>query len=103
MRRPGIAEEAAAMASLRLHGAFTPAVLVPSSAGLILRMIYMRDTFREVAVSVRRVLVVDDEPHIRVVLRGSLEADGFDVSKAPTGKLPCGGSARTRLTWCCRT
>jgi DNA-binding response OmpR family regulator len=34
----------------------------------------------------RRVLVVDDEPHIRAVLRGYLEADGFAVSEAADGK-----------------
>lgn len=33
----------------------------------------------------RRVLVVDDEPHIRTVLRAYLEADGFDVSEASDG------------------
>jgi len=33
----------------------------------------------------RRVLVVDDEPHIRTVLRGYLEADGFAVSEASDG------------------
>ena len=32
----------------------------------------------------RRVLVVDDEPHIRRVLRGYLEADGFVVDEAGT-------------------
>jgi DNA-binding response OmpR family regulator len=35
---------------------------------------------------VRRVLVVDDEPHIRDVLRGYLEADGFAVSEAADGE-----------------
>jgi DNA-binding response OmpR family regulator len=34
----------------------------------------------------RRVLVVDDEPHIRTVLRGYLEADGFAVSEAGDGE-----------------
>ena len=33
-----------------------------------------------------RVLVVDDEPHIRAVLRGYLEADGFAVSEAGDGE-----------------
>ena len=33
----------------------------------------------------RRVLVVDDEPHIRDVLRGYLEADGFAVVEAADG------------------
>ncbi|MDQ1286942.1 MAG: hypothetical protein QG622_507 [Actinomycetota bacterium] len=33
----------------------------------------------------RRVLVVDDEPHIRKVLRGYLEADGFGVLEAADG------------------
>ncbi|MGN7156273.1 response regulator transcription factor [Dietzia cercidiphylli] len=32
----------------------------------------------------RRVLVVDDEPHIRRVLRGYLESDGFAVDEAGT-------------------
>lgn len=34
----------------------------------------------------RRVLVVDDEPHIRTVLRGYLEADGFGVVEAADGE-----------------
>jgi DNA-binding response OmpR family regulator len=33
-----------------------------------------------------RVLVVDDEPHIRTVLRGYLEAAGFAVSEADDGE-----------------
>ena len=34
----------------------------------------------------RRVLVVDDEPHIRAVLRGFLQADGFEVTEAADGE-----------------
>jgi DNA-binding response OmpR family regulator len=34
----------------------------------------------------RQVLVGDDEPHIRAVLRGYLEADGFAVSEAGDGE-----------------
>ena len=34
----------------------------------------------------RQVLVVDDEPHIRAVLRGYLEADGFAVAEAGDGE-----------------
>ena len=34
----------------------------------------------------RRVLVVDDEPHIRAVLRGYLQADGFEVAEAGDGE-----------------
>ena len=34
----------------------------------------------------RRVLVVDDEPHIRTVLRGYLQADGFEVAEAADGE-----------------
>src|SRR5664279_2472143 len=34
----------------------------------------------------RRVLVVDDEPHIRTVLRGYLQADGFEVSEVADGE-----------------
>jgi DNA-binding response OmpR family regulator len=33
----------------------------------------------------RRILVVDDEPHIRTVLRAYLEADGFEVAECGTG------------------
>ena len=33
----------------------------------------------------RRVLIVDDEPHIRTVLRGYLEAEGFAVTEAADG------------------
>src|SRR3569832_907989 len=36
--------------------------------------------------SAGRVLVVDDEPNIRTVLRGYLEADGFAVSEASDGE-----------------
>ncbi|CAN5358483.1 response regulator transcription factor [soil metagenome] len=32
-----------------------------------------------------KVLIVDDEPNIRAVLRGYLEADGFDVAEASNG------------------
>lgn len=34
----------------------------------------------------RQVLVVDDEPHIRAVLRGYLEAEGFPVAEAADGE-----------------
>jgi DNA-binding response OmpR family regulator len=34
----------------------------------------------------RHVLVVDDEPHIRTVLRGYLEAEGFAVAEAADGE-----------------
>ncbi len=34
----------------------------------------------------RKVLVVDDEPHIRIVLRAYLEADGFAVVEAADGE-----------------
>ncbi len=34
----------------------------------------------------QRVLVVDDEPNIRAVLRGYLEADGYSVSEAGDGE-----------------
>ncbi len=35
----------------------------------------------------RGVLVVDDEPTIRTVLRGYLEADGFEVTEAASGAI----------------
>ncbi|WP_269128972.1 MULTISPECIES: hypothetical protein [unclassified Nonomuraea] len=37
--------------------------------------------------STQRILVVDDEPKIRMTLRGYLEADGFEVLQAPDGPL----------------
>src|SRR5512143_3257392 len=37
-----------------------------------------------------RVLVVDDEPHIRAVLRGYLAADGFEVVEAADGPAALG-------------
>ena len=36
--------------------------------------------------TVRRVLLVDDEPLVRKVLRSYLEADGFDVVECDTGE-----------------
>ena len=51
----------------------------------------------------RRVLVVDDEPHIRTVLRGYLEADGLAVRRRPTEKRRWPRCARIRPTWCCWT
>jgi two-component system alkaline phosphatase synthesis response regulator PhoP len=44
--------------------------------------------------STQRVLVVDDEPKIRMTVRGYLEADGFQVLEAPDG--PSGLQAVTR-------
>ncbi|WP_405721943.1 response regulator transcription factor [Streptomyces sp. NBC_01537] len=44
--------------------------------------------------STQRVLVVDDEPKIRMTVRGYLEADGFEVLEAPDG--PSGLQAVTR-------
>jgi DNA-binding response OmpR family regulator len=38
----------------------------------------------------RHVLVVDDEPHIRTVLRGYLEAEGFAVAEAADGEVALG-------------
>lgn len=43
----------------------------------------------------RRVLVVDDEPQIRTVLRAYLEADGFDVAEAGTGADALAALARS--------
>jgi len=40
----------------------------------------------------RKVLVVDDEPHIRTVLRGYLEADGFAVVEAADGEAALGAA-----------
>jgi DNA-binding response OmpR family regulator len=42
----------------------------------------------------RQVLVVDDEPHIRTVLRGYLEADGFAVAEAADGETAVGAVRR---------
>jgi DNA-binding response OmpR family regulator len=42
----------------------------------------------------RQVLVVDDEPHIRAVLRGYLEAEGFAVAEAADGEAAVGAVRR---------
>ncbi|HEY3881227.1 MAG TPA: response regulator transcription factor [Trebonia sp.] len=42
----------------------------------------------------RQVLVVDDEPHIRTVLRGYLEAAGFAVAEAADGETAVAGVRR---------
>ncbi|WP_181958007.1 response regulator transcription factor [Nonomuraea mesophila] len=42
----------------------------------------------------QRILVVDDEPKIRMTLRGYLEADGFEVLEAPDGPLGLAAVAR---------
>ncbi|MFD8970703.1 response regulator [Streptomyces sp. NPDC059568] len=44
--------------------------------------------------STQRILVVDDEPKIRMTLRGYLEADGFDVLEAPDGPAGLSGVIR---------
>nr|WTB29536.1 response regulator transcription factor [Streptomyces sp. NBC_00830] len=44
--------------------------------------------------STQRILVVDDEPKIRMTLRGYLEADGFDVLEAPDGPSGLSGVIR---------
>jgi DNA-binding response OmpR family regulator len=44
----------------------------------------------------RRILVVDDEPQIRTVLRAYLEADGFEVSECATGAEALHQSTATR-------
>ncbi|MEU8348568.1 MULTISPECIES: response regulator transcription factor [Streptomyces] len=46
--------------------------------------------------STRRILVVDDEPKIRMTLRGYLEADGFEVLEAPDGPSALAAVARER-------
>jgi len=51
--------------------------------------------------STQRVLVVDDEPRIRMTVRGYLEADGFRVGEAADGRPPCRRSPATgRTSWC---
>lgn len=45
----------------------------------------------------RRVLVVDDEPHIRTVLRSYLEADGFSVVEAGDGDAALAAFRRDRI------
>ncbi len=52
----------------------------------------------------QRVLVVDDEPPIRTVLRGYLEAEGFKVGGGGRRRGRARRAARpTRLIWCCST
>lgn len=36
-----------------------------------------------------RILVVDDEPDIRRIIRILLEGRGYHVTEAPNGGLPC--------------
>lgn len=36
-----------------------------------------------------RILVVDDEPDIRRIIRILLEGRGYHVTEAPIGRLPC--------------
>jgi Response regulators consisting of a CheY-like receiver domain and a winged-helix DNA-binding domain len=47
-------------------------------------------------VSRQRILVVDDEPKIRMTVRGYLEADGFEVLEAPDGPSCIDSVARER-------
>lgn len=44
----------------------------------------------------RKVLVVDDEPHIRTVLRGFLQAEGFEVAEAADGEAALSEIRRQR-------
>ncbi|GGQ23422.1 MULTISPECIES: response regulator [Streptosporangiaceae] len=44
--------------------------------------------------STQRILVVDDEPKIRMTVRGYLEADGFEVLEAPDGPSGLASVAR---------
>jgi DNA-binding response OmpR family regulator len=46
--------------------------------------------------STQRILVVDDEPKIRMTLRGYLEADGFEVLEAPDGPSGLASAVRER-------
>jgi DNA-binding response OmpR family regulator len=46
--------------------------------------------------STQRILVVDDEPKIRMTLRGYLEADGFEVLESPDGPSGLAAAVRER-------
>lgn len=46
--------------------------------------------------STQRILVVDDEPKIRMTLRGYLEADGFEVLEAADGPAGLAAAVRER-------
>ncbi|GAA0983992.1 response regulator transcription factor [Acrocarpospora macrocephala] len=46
--------------------------------------------------STQRILVVDDEPKIRMTLRGYLEADGFEVLEASDGPAGLAAAIRER-------
>ncbi len=47
-----------------------------------------------------KVLIVDDEPNVRLVFRTTLEAAGYDVTEAADGELALKGAGRLRKrTW----
>ena len=49
------------------------------------------------------VLVVDDEPALRKVIRSSLAASGFTVEEAGTGGEALGSFNSALSIWCCST
>ena len=46
---------------------------------------------------VLRVLVIDDEPPIRKLLRMGLRTQGYEILEAPNGKTASSSSPRTRI------
>ena len=51
-----------------------------------------------------RILVVDDEPAIRLLCRVNLQADGFSVQEAPDGAAAMTNRARMAArSRCCST
>ena len=51
-----------------------------------------------------RVLTVEDEPEMQVILRDNLEYEGYEVVSATTGRgRPADGGRANNPTWCCST
>jgi len=54
-------------------------------------------------VSAGRILVVDDEPQIRRIMRTALTGAGYEVDDAKTGEEALGSCASIIPTWFCST
>jgi CheY-like chemotaxis protein len=50
-----------------------------------------------------KILIADDEPHIRRILQFLLEQAGYEVSTAEDGRQALDAWPRTRRIWCCWT
>ena len=57
------------------------------------RLIFSQDISMDAP---KRILIVDDEPNVRLVFRTALEATGYQVPKPPTAMPRSSRSARSR-------